>query len=449
MATRQYIGARYVPKFYDYNGSPNWRPGIEYENLTIVTKNGNSYTSKKPVPSNIGEPENNPEYWVSTGLYNEQVEAYRQLSLALAGRVDTVESAIESQDTRIDTLESEITDQGTRISNAENAITDLIENAQRILIVGAGCQYTTINDAITAARDLIASIGGRVLIFILPGEYNEQIVLHPNPGIDFIGYGAKIKGTYSYPNCCLYTNGTGTFVGMYFENNHTDAYAVHMERDLGTETRGTTKFYSCEFVSMQYHAFGCGMTEGSELHLRGCRFYSASNVANSAALYLHNSQASNQATQTVYTIGCWFESNNFDVRIDDACNIAGGTSSPMRTYFYNNAGGTNKVRFFTASYNPDNASHYAPGPNILLRGRGNGDIALNMDRLDSQEIYVPASNNGYISFALAYPTNACEPVITLPDNPNVPIIASNRNGCMGAGPGLSGAVRVQIKYVPL
>lgn len=79
MSTRQYIGARYVPKFYDYNGSPNWRSGVEYESLTIVTRNGNSYTSKKPVPSDIGEPENNPEYWVATGMYNEQLEEYRRL----------------------------------------------------------------------------------------------------------------------------------------------------------------------------------------------------------------------------------------------------------------------------------------------------------------------------------------------------------------------------------
>lgn len=88
MATRQYIGARYVPKFYDFNGSPEWRSGVAYENLTIVTRNGNSYTSKKPVPSNIGEPENNPEYWVSTGIYNEQIETYRQLTLAVSDKVD-------------------------------------------------------------------------------------------------------------------------------------------------------------------------------------------------------------------------------------------------------------------------------------------------------------------------------------------------------------------------
>ncbi len=92
MSTRQYIGARYVPKFYDYNGSPEWRVGVAYENLTIVTRNGNSYTSKKPVPSNIGEPEYNTEYWVATGLYNEQVEAYRQLALEIEDKVNELAS---------------------------------------------------------------------------------------------------------------------------------------------------------------------------------------------------------------------------------------------------------------------------------------------------------------------------------------------------------------------
>ena len=80
MSTRQFIGARYVPKFFDWNGSAEWRTGVAYEALTIVTRNGNSYTSKIPVPSNIGAPESNPEYWVSTGLFNEQVEEYRQLA---------------------------------------------------------------------------------------------------------------------------------------------------------------------------------------------------------------------------------------------------------------------------------------------------------------------------------------------------------------------------------
>ena len=79
MATRQYIGARYVPKFYENSdGTAAWRSGVIYEPLTIVTYNGNSYTSKKVVPATIGDPSSNPAYWAATGVYNEQLESIRQ-----------------------------------------------------------------------------------------------------------------------------------------------------------------------------------------------------------------------------------------------------------------------------------------------------------------------------------------------------------------------------------
>ena len=122
MATRQYIGARYVPKFYDYNGSSNWRSGVEYEALTIVTRNGNSYTSKIPVPSSVGAPEENPTYWVATGLYNEQVEAYRQLTIAVASRVDDAEGDIDALDGRMDSAEDRLDGIDTSIGSLEDSI---------------------------------------------------------------------------------------------------------------------------------------------------------------------------------------------------------------------------------------------------------------------------------------------------------------------------------------
>lgn len=74
-----YIGARYVPKFFENgSGTSEWTANTAYEPLTIVTRNGNSYTSKKLVPASVGAPENNADYWVSTGIYNQQVEEYRQ-----------------------------------------------------------------------------------------------------------------------------------------------------------------------------------------------------------------------------------------------------------------------------------------------------------------------------------------------------------------------------------
>lgn len=72
MANRQYVGARYVPKFAD---PVEWNSALSYEALTIVTHLGNSFTSKKPVPAGVDI--GNTEYWVNTGNYNEQVATYQ------------------------------------------------------------------------------------------------------------------------------------------------------------------------------------------------------------------------------------------------------------------------------------------------------------------------------------------------------------------------------------
>ena len=72
---RQYVGARYVPKFANPTA---WTSGTSYEAMTIVTYNNSSYTSKIQVPPTVGNPADNPQYWALTGNYNAQVEEYRQ-----------------------------------------------------------------------------------------------------------------------------------------------------------------------------------------------------------------------------------------------------------------------------------------------------------------------------------------------------------------------------------
>ena len=71
MATRQYIGARYVPII-----DGDWDITKEYEPLVIVMYQGNSYTSRTFVPANT--PITDETYWALTGNYNAQVEAYRE-----------------------------------------------------------------------------------------------------------------------------------------------------------------------------------------------------------------------------------------------------------------------------------------------------------------------------------------------------------------------------------
>ena len=86
---RQYVGARYVPLFAD---PLEWSDQREYEPLTVVIYQGNSYTSVQSVP--VGVDINNTAYWAQTGNYNAQIEAYRQEVLAYGGRITANANAI-------------------------------------------------------------------------------------------------------------------------------------------------------------------------------------------------------------------------------------------------------------------------------------------------------------------------------------------------------------------
>ena len=75
----QYIGARYVPYYYENSLDPTsceWEPNVNYEPLTVVTlPNLHSYISKKFVPDTIGTPASNPTYWLDRGYDNAYVQA--------------------------------------------------------------------------------------------------------------------------------------------------------------------------------------------------------------------------------------------------------------------------------------------------------------------------------------------------------------------------------------
>ena len=103
---RQYIGARYVPKFFENptTGDAEWMPGVPYEALTIVTYLGNSYTSKKAVPAGIGNPSSAPVYWIATGLYNAQVEAIRKGLVTANENISTLQTGHNEQQSQINTL---------------------------------------------------------------------------------------------------------------------------------------------------------------------------------------------------------------------------------------------------------------------------------------------------------------------------------------------------------
>lgn len=114
--TRQYVGARYVPKFASPMEWDNSRP---YEALEIVTYMGSSYTSKIPVP--VGAEISDQMYWVCTGNYNAQVELYRE---------------------EVEELREEVEALGT-IAN----MTERLKNKNILIIGGSNSVYNSSSDS--------------------------------------------------------------------------------------------------------------------------------------------------------------------------------------------------------------------------------------------------------------------------------------------------------------
>lgn len=121
MATRQYIGARYVPLFAD---PAEWDNTRTYEPLTIVMHQGNSFTSRQAVP--IGIDIDNSEYWAETGNWNSQVEAYRREVMTFDDRIEDNADAIAAEATARQTadegLEDAIEDEAAARAAADDAI---------------------------------------------------------------------------------------------------------------------------------------------------------------------------------------------------------------------------------------------------------------------------------------------------------------------------------------
>lgn len=102
MAVHQYIGARYVPYYYENSLDPTsteWEPNVHYEALTVVTlPNLHSYISKKDVPDTVGSPALNANYWLDTGSDNAYIQNLQDQIDAITG------TDLPAIDARIDNI---------------------------------------------------------------------------------------------------------------------------------------------------------------------------------------------------------------------------------------------------------------------------------------------------------------------------------------------------------
>ena len=116
----QYIGARYVPKFYQNSLDPDstlWESNVTYEPLTWVSLlNGNMYISKKTVPNSVGTPADNSAYWMEAGQFNAYIQS--------------LQNQINDINDEIDDIEGDIT-------NIENALPDIIaDKTHHVIVMG-------------------------------------------------------------------------------------------------------------------------------------------------------------------------------------------------------------------------------------------------------------------------------------------------------------------------
>lgn len=109
----RYIGARYVPVF-----AGDWDQTREYEALTVVQYQGDSYTSKMYVP--VGIAINNTMYWIKSANFNQQVAAMGTRIDALQGQYD---QDIEDLQGDVEDVQGDITALTGRMGTAENNIT--------------------------------------------------------------------------------------------------------------------------------------------------------------------------------------------------------------------------------------------------------------------------------------------------------------------------------------
>ena len=194
-----------------------------------------------------------------------------------------------------------------------------IETQPAYITVGKrGCMYTTINDAVNAAKAYCTTTS-RVAIQIYPGTYTESINLAPNPGIDLIGMGdvTIIKPTDTvYPNMCLFTAGQGKFSGLTFKNNDANApYCVHYEvQTLEEQCRNTT----CEFINCTFYntatgsGVGCGGGCTDSLRFINCTVRAISGTS----AYFHNHPVNAEQFELALK-NCYFESvSNSALTID-------------------------------------------------------------------------------------------------------------------------------------
>lgn len=206
------------------------------------------------------------------------------------------------------------------------------EETKKILYVGAGQEYTTIQAAVNAAND-------GDTIFIFPGTYTEAVdCASRNKFIRIVGFSrdsvvlTHSGSDYYYPPLeigkGIVENMTIAVTGTIIDVDAIDgAYGVHI--DYNQETNSSLQFKNCKFTSELRPCVGIGLRSGFVLSFVDCSFVCTSGQA---PFYCHEEQSSNVSNQRVELINCSIsnEGNNASdvcVTIQETPSLAGNNAT--------------------------------------------------------------------------------------------------------------------------
>ena len=281
-------------------------------------------------------------------------------------------------------INQQVTDISNKVDGLEDSVNEFINkySLDHVLIVAkTGGNFNTIHDAIESILSEV-NINNQYVIFVLPGDYNEQLEYLNVHGINIIGASRDAVTLHyngQYPGCVVHMDGDILFKNMTVRLDNDSTYAFHMDT-LSSGVQGNMIIDGCRVIGGT-NAFGIGTGTEYNITIKNCEL-SCSNSGDSV-IYAHNSPNSNTPNQhlTVTNNKIIINSGQYAVKIDDAANSYGNTNSILYTVFVDNfttEPGKSKVSFRKNTNNSGQDLTYMPkgDPNIKFdySSKGNANI---------------------------------------------------------------------------